>query len=291
MAKTAIGLGQFRGKVGGVVFSVSNGEQVAKAYQPVVANPRTSSQLRQRAKMNLAGKISAIVRRDAINALGENNRMRRAAFLSNLMRNSAVVASGNDFAATIDPRLIVFSKGSSVPVVTLAATLNGSALTISATKSTGISEERYNRSGMRYVVLGISNVTGEYDFSKTGVLALPAYASETAASNTIQVLASEDHAYLVYGIPFDFNEGYGVSSLRSGVLSFVNNNVSATTEVNESAAVANYGASFFAAQIGDAGELPDGSENGNDNENPGGSTPVDPNPNPGTGGGGSDLEG
>lgn len=291
MAKTTNGLGQFRGKVGGTVFTVSNGEQIVKAYQPVVANPRTVSQLRQRAKMNLAGKLSAVVRPSAIMALGINNRMRRSEFLSNIMKQCAAVESGADFNATIDPRLIRFSKGNSVPVVELSAALSGNNLTITATKATGISEERYNRSGMRYVVLGLSNITGEYDFSKTGLLSIPAYDANQGQTNTIQVLDGENHAFLVYGIPFDFNEGYGVSSLRTGELEFVNNNISSVTSVNESAAVANYGTSFFAAQLGDAGDLPSGDENGNDNDNPGGSTPSNPTNPPAGGGGGGDLEG
>ena len=66
MAKSTNGLGQFRGKLGGAVFAVNAGEQIVRQYQPQVANPRTAAQLTQRAKMNLTGKLSAIVRNSAI---------------------------------------------------------------------------------------------------------------------------------------------------------------------------------------------------------------------------------
>lgn len=51
MAK-GIGInGQFRGRIGGTVYSRVNGEQVSRAYNPNVSNPRTSRQLYQRAIM------------------------------------------------------------------------------------------------------------------------------------------------------------------------------------------------------------------------------------------------
>lgn len=275
MAKSTNGLGQFRGKLGGAVFAVSAGEQIVRQYQPQVANPRTAAQLTQRAKMNLTGKLSSIVRNSAIMALGINSRERRSVFTSNILRSATVTIDGTKYTAAIAPENIIFSKGNSVPVVTLTATFVEGAITITATKASGVSEERYNRSGMRYVVLGLSTVTGEYDFSYSGVLQLPEFDAETGFDNGVIVPNDNEHAYFIYGIPFDFNEGYSVGALRNGDLGFINNAISTETFVTESAAVANYGKSFFVTNIG--------AESG--------SGSVTPEPNPGGGGTGGDLVG
>lgn len=275
MAKSTNGLGQFRGKLGGAVFAVNAGEQIVRQYQPQVANPRTSAQLSQRAKMNLTGKLSSIIRNSAIMALGINNRDRRSVFTANILRNATVTIDGTKYTAAIAPESIIFSKGNSVPVVNLTATYANGAITITATKASGVSEERYNRSGMRYVVLGLSTVTGEYDFSYSGVLQLPAFDAETGYDNGVVVPNDNNHAYFIYGIPFDFNEGYSVGALRNGELGFINNAISTETFVNESSAVANYGKSFFAINVG--------AESGSGSETP--------DPNPGGGGGGGDLVG
>lgn len=275
MAKSTNGLGQFRGKLGGAVFAVNAGEQIVRQYQPQVANPRTAAQLTQRAKMNLTGKLSAIVRNSAIMALGINNRERRSVFTSNILRNATVTIDSTKYTAAIAPENIIFSKGNSVPVVTLTATYADGAITIVATKASGVSEERYNRSGMRYVVLGLSTVTGEYDFSYSGVLQLPAFDASEGYQNGVIVPNDNEHAYFIYGIPFDFNEGYSVGALRNGDLGFINNAISTETFVNESAAVANYGKSFFATNVG--------AESGSGSETP--------DSNPGGGGGSGDLVG
>lgn len=275
MAKSTNGLGQFRGKLGGAVFAVNAGEQIVRQYQPQVSNPRTAAQLTQRAKMNLTGKLSAIVRNSAIMALGINSRERRSVFTSNILRNATVTIDGTKYTAAIAPENIVFSKGNSVPVVTLTATYADGAVTITATKASGVSEERYSRSGMRYVILGLSTETGEYDFSYSGVLQLPEFDATQGYANGVIVPNDNNHTYFIYGIPFDFNEGYSVGALRNGELGFINDAISTETFVNESSAVANYGKSFFAVNVG--------AESGSGSETP--------TPNPGGGGGGGDLVG
>lgn len=275
MAKSTNGLGQFRGKLGGAVFAVNAGEQIVRQYQPQVSNPRTAAQLTQRAKMNLTGKLSAIVRNSAIMALGINSRERRSVFTSNILRNATVVVDGAKYTAAIAPESIIFSKGNSVPVVTLSATYENGAVTITATKASGVSEERYSRSGMRYVILGLSTETGEYDFSYSGVLQLPDFDASQGQANGVIVPNDDNHTYFIYGIPFDFNEGYSVGALRNGELGFINDAISTETFVNESSAVANYGKSFFATNVG--------AESGSGSETP--------TPNPGGGSGGGDLVG
>lgn len=57
MAKGTIGLGQFHGKMGGMVMRVVNGKQVMQMYQPTVTNPNTRAQRAQRDGIKVLGKI------------------------------------------------------------------------------------------------------------------------------------------------------------------------------------------------------------------------------------------
>lgn len=47
------------GKLGNSVYSVNSGVQIVRAYQPVVANPNTSAQQSNRAKLKLASQLAA----------------------------------------------------------------------------------------------------------------------------------------------------------------------------------------------------------------------------------------
>lgn len=57
MGKTVNVIGGLKGKVGNIVYQIRRGEQIARVYQPVVANPNTKRQELSRAKMALAGEV------------------------------------------------------------------------------------------------------------------------------------------------------------------------------------------------------------------------------------------
>lgn len=61
MAKVNSVLGKMTGKIGGIVMSISNGQQVAREYNPRVSNPQTSLQVRQRSKMKLMAQLAAVM--------------------------------------------------------------------------------------------------------------------------------------------------------------------------------------------------------------------------------------
>lgn len=105
--------GTLRGKVGAMVFTKGeNGETYAKSYQPQVANPKTDGQLKQRAKMNLAGKISALVPTEILVGLGGNKRGRRSLFNHMIMGAITVDTTvPGTYEASIEPANIIFSKG------------------------------------------------------------------------------------------------------------------------------------------------------------------------------------
>lgn len=51
--------GKTSGKVGGLVYATSGGEQIVREYNPSVSNPNTDAQVNQRAKMKLMSQLSA----------------------------------------------------------------------------------------------------------------------------------------------------------------------------------------------------------------------------------------
>lgn len=51
--------GKTTGKVGGLVYATSGGEQIVREYNPNVANPSTQAQVDQRARMKLMSQLSA----------------------------------------------------------------------------------------------------------------------------------------------------------------------------------------------------------------------------------------
>lgn len=59
MGKSTSMWGKTTGKVGGLVYATSGGEQIVREYNPNVANPSTSAQVDQRARMKLMSQLSA----------------------------------------------------------------------------------------------------------------------------------------------------------------------------------------------------------------------------------------
>lgn len=265
MGKSTNGLGQFTGKVGSVVFSVADGEQVIRAYQPNVKNPRTSAQLIQRAKVNVAGKLSSIVPQSAILGLNGSGRRRRGVFIGNLLRSAQVTESNGTYTAQIAPADIVLSKGVAVPSVIVTATYENGAVTLSVSKNGALNEAEYDRSSAKYVIIGISNETGYYDFVAEGLITKPEYDSAAATTQGVVVLNDNEHSYLVYVIPTTLKDGFG-TSVVAGKLNYVNNAVSSELSVNESSAVEQYGNSLYIGTVG----TQSGGGNQGGGENPGG---------------------
>lgn len=112
MAKSTMGMGQFRGKVGGLVFAKGDaGEQIVRQYQPVVRNPRSDAQMSQRAKINLAGQISRLFSKSDVYPFGNSGRTRRGNFNKSLIEAITVVKAGADFKASLNYANIILSKG------------------------------------------------------------------------------------------------------------------------------------------------------------------------------------
>lgn len=119
MAKSTMALGQFRGKMGGLVFRKgANGQQVISAYQPVVKNPRTEQQMLVRSRFNLATQVAKNVPDGYIYSLGGSPLRRQSALRSSLIKNATAQVVNGQYVASVTGANVVISKGVS------AATLN-----------------------------------------------------------------------------------------------------------------------------------------------------------------------
>lgn len=114
MAKSTMALGQYRGKMGGMVFRKGdNGQQVVSVYQPVVKNPRTDAQMKQRAKFNLASQVAKQVPPSYIFSLGSSARLRRGALVSSIVKAATASKTNGTFVADVNGANVIISKGPS----------------------------------------------------------------------------------------------------------------------------------------------------------------------------------
>lgn len=104
-------LGQWSGRVGGQVYAVLNGEQIVRSWQPQVANPKTSLQLMQRAKLTLAGKLSHITPNECIIGMNARTSERRNEFVRNIIAKASVTETNGEFLAALENHDLKFSKG------------------------------------------------------------------------------------------------------------------------------------------------------------------------------------
>lgn len=117
MAKQHGIFGGLRGKVGGVVFANGeDGQTIARPYVSNPKNPRTPAQLRQRAKVNMAGRLSAITPASLIKAFGMSAVKNRSAFTRNIINASVVTVTDGNYTASIDAADVIFSHGSVQPL-------------------------------------------------------------------------------------------------------------------------------------------------------------------------------
>ena len=161
MAKIVGFVGTGSGRVGNVVLSKGpNGLTISRSYQPIVANPRTDAQLNQRAKVNLAGRISKLVPAQAISGLSMgSNRLNRQEFLSNLIKSCVVTKVAGVWTASVLPEKVVLSHGNQTPSATMGTiTLSKTSVTLPLTNVTAD-----NQHGERVVIMVLNgDVDGYY---------------------------------------------------------------------------------------------------------------------------------
>lgn len=248
MGKAPNGLGKFSGKVGGVVFAVSNGEQIVRAYQPIVSNPKSSLQLAQRAKGNLTGRISSFVPRTAIAGLGNNNRTRRAEFLRNILRNTSVTQSGSNYNAKIADEDVLFSKGSTQISVSLSAIVAQEgvvSVNLSGASTASIPAAEYASRQTRLVCMVYDSVTQELVEVVTKIADKPAQGA--TLSTAIPILRQGGYTAVVYAIPISTADGSAIS-ITTDMANKSDADIAAMLSANQNAIIFEYGYSLVLGQ-------------------------------------------
>lgn len=236
--------GVLRGRQGNNVFSVQNGTQVVKAYQPVVANPRSELQKIQRSKFALAGKISGMSPSEAfVGLVGSSERSRRARLVSLLIKACTVTPSGADYIAAIPFRDFVWSEGSlnrysatasvvgtAVDHFTVTATVNQ--LVIAPTAPVGYGE---------LCVVALFDPTG------SRLDGLQAQVRTTTAANTFTFRRAYDTSVVLAAWVCPFVAGSRDGAFRSGNVGYneAQNAAQLTASLASLLAAAQFGMSVF----------------------------------------------
>lgn len=116
MAKSVGMVGTLRGKAGNFVYAKGeNGSTIVRAYQPQVSNPNTDAQILQRAKLNLAGRLSKITPKGVIIGMdGATNRQRRSRYNALIAKSAMATVSGGLGTASIADAQLKFSEGNAM---------------------------------------------------------------------------------------------------------------------------------------------------------------------------------
>lgn len=246
MGKSVGVIGSTTGKVGNLVYSISNGMQVVRVYQPNIHNPKTALQSAQRAKVNLAGRISSMVPRTAIMGLGSNNRMRRGEFLRNVLLNTQVTTLNDTFNAKIAQELVLFSKGPVVLSVT-NPTFNAVAnsITVTLRGSAAFSADDYAAMQTRIVVMVYDITTQDIVEVVSRVANKPAV--DGYASTSLQVAHPSGYLADVYLIPMSTSDGSSVS-ISTDMAGKSDSDIAAALSVNRNAVVFTYGKSQYVGE-------------------------------------------
>lgn len=128
--------GKATGKIGAIVYSVSGGQQIAREYQPIVANPNTQPQVENRSKLKLLSQLSA-------NYAG-----------SIAIRKVGLISGRNQFISTNYPQAVI--NGSAVNI-----DLNRVQLTKSNVPMIGFTADR--SSGTKIVVVLNESCAAQFD--------------------------------------------------------------------------------------------------------------------------------
>lgn len=247
MGKVVGLIGAASGKVGNIVYAVTNGIQVARVYQPIVSNPKSGLQSMQRAKGNLAGRISSFTPRTAIMGLGTNNRARRGEFLRNILKKAVVVSTASGYEAKIDNPDVMFSRGSVILSVINASvnTANNSiAVTLSGPASTIIPAEEYAAMQTRLVAMVYDSTSQELVEVVTAIANKPTQGG--TAATALNTAHPSGYYVDVYAIPMSTADGSAVS-IDSGLAMKDDETIAAALSVNANAIVFNYGRSVLIA--------------------------------------------
>lgn len=245
MAKVVGLVGAASGKIGNLVYAVTNGMQTARVYQPIVSNPKSIGQLMQRAKGNLAGRISGFVPRTALMGLGANNRIRRGEFLRILLKGATVSNVEGVFEAKIQPPDVLFSKGAvllPVEMSNIDAAAHQVSVTLSGFADTVIAPEVYASRLVRLVAMVYEQNSNDLIEVSTRLATMPDQGATATTSMAIAHAGGFD--VFVYAIPMSTEDG-SAASVDTSVVGLDDDNIAAALSINGNAVVFDYGKSVY----------------------------------------------
>lgn len=244
MGKVVGLIGSASGKVGNIVYAVSNGIQIARVYQPNITNPKSALQSAQRAKGNLAGRISSLTPATALFGLGANGRARRGAFLSQILRTAVVTQSGSDYNAKVADEDVLFSRGSvplSVTFSSVTPTANVITITLNGYE-TAFSPEEYASMATRLVVMVYDATSQELVEVVTRIANKPGQG--TGIGTTIPISHPAGYEAVIYAIPMSTDDGSAMA-VSTTMATKSDTDIAASLSVNGSAVVFKYGKSVM----------------------------------------------
>lgn len=245
MGKVVGLVGAASGKIGNVVYAVTNGIQTARVYQPIVSNPKSIGQSMQRARGNLAGRISGFVPRTAIMGLGVNARLRRGAFLRNILKKATANYVDGSYVAKIQPADVMFSKGAVTLPVTLGsitAVSHSVAVVLNGVDESAIAPEVYASRLVRLVAMVYEHNTTNLVEVSTKLATMPNQGATATTNMTIAHAGGYD--VFVYAIPMSTEDG-SAASVDTSVVGLDDDAIAASLSVNGNAVVFAYGPSVF----------------------------------------------
>ena len=249
MAKITSPIGTLRGKLGGSVFVLRNGQRIVRELNPAPANPKTDLQNAQRAKGNLAGRISSLVPKSAIFGLGSNAPRRRARFLSILLKAAISTLSDNVWRAKIADGAIYFSEGAVIQSVTtpsFAATANRVNVTLTGVSTEVVSAEAYASMLTRLVVMVYDYTTNDLVEVVTRIANKPAQlATEITAIN---INHPTGYTAVIYAVPMSSSDGSAVS-ITTDMAERDDAAIAASLTRNANGVVFEYGRSVLLGQV------------------------------------------
>lgn len=219
--------GKLTGKIGNTVFAVDGGIQVARQYNPIVANPRTEAQQTQRLKVDFAGQMSKGIVAAALDGLSGNRRQRRSALLSNLIKDVIGIEQAADgkqmqFQAA-NLRLSGGTKSLDFGVsfvLGMSAVMGKNQVQVALAPAEG-STKLPAGERLRIVVIGAPSDPGAvFSGVVSAVADIVTTATETQSVN-IDIdgsRAGDAYSYAVYAIPLSLsNEGLLTSAYVQGI--------------------------------------------------------------------------
>lgn len=245
MAKSSMALGQYRGKVGGLVFRKGdNGQQVISAYQPSVKNPRTDSQMMVRAKFNLATQVAKQVPLAFIYTLGTSARSRRGALVSTIAKAATAVKNGNAFAADVNGANVVITKGPSAAAMNPRGSYNSSnqSVVVSYQDIDGIGG--WNGSDKVSALILVCSVDGS-----VAPLAIPVPDAADISTRTFEYAIPTNYVgsnFKAMVWVFATRQGSNISSASGADANIPNNSLSANLNLGTGLSALEYSDSMFA---------------------------------------------